>query len=305
MRDNRIARMGIGRLCKLFGKSRQAYYKRNNYNQQKYSEEVLILELVAGIRRELPGIGVHKLYWLMRQPLRTNGIKLGRDKLNELLRRHGLLIRKPKRTPKTTNSKHWLKKYPNLLKGQVVSQSEEVWVSDITFIGVGSDFNYLYLITDVYSHKIVGHNLHSRLTNEGALLALDMALKSRSKFLSNMIHHSDRGVQYCSFDYVRNLKENNIKISMTENGDPYENAMAERVNGILKNEFKLNRLFKNQYEARLAVENSIRSYNQYRPHMSCSYLTPVQAHETDLELIKLWKPKKPHHKRKQIQPKIE
>lgn len=155
----------------------------------------------------------------------------------------------------------WLKKYSNLFKDHVVSQSEEVFVFDITYISVGSDFNYLYLITDVYSHKIVGHYLHPRLTNEGALLALNMALKSRPKFLANMIHHSDRGIQYCSFDYVRNLKENNIKISMTQNGDPYENSLAERVNGILKNEFKLNRLFKTQYEARLAVENSISSYN--------------------------------------------
>lgn len=285
--------MGIGRLCKLFGKSRQAYYKRNYFNEEKLQDEMLALELVAGIRRELPGIGVHKLYWLMRQPLKTNGVKLGRDKLNELLRRQGLLIRKRKRIPKTTYSLHWLKKYPNLLKELVVSQSEEAWVSDITYISVGSDFNYLYLITDAYSHKIVGYCLHSLLTNEGALLALDMALKSRTKFLPAMIHHSDRGIQYCSFDYVRNLKDNNIEISMTENGDPYENAMAERINGILKNEFNLNRLFKNKHEATLAVQNSINAYNQYRPHMSCNYMTPGQAHETELELIKLWKPRKP------------
>jgi transposase InsO family protein len=180
-----------------------------------------------------------------------------------------------------------------LFKEIVPSQSEEVWVSDITYICVGNDFNYLYLITDAYSHKIVGYCLHSLLTNDGALLALDMALKSRTKFLPALIHHSDRGVQYCSFDYVRNLKDNGIEISMTENGDPYENAMAERINGILKNEFGLHKLFKTHYEATLAVQNSITAYNQYRPHMSCNYMTPEQAHETELELVKLWKPRKP------------
>jgi transposase InsO family protein len=285
--------MGIGRLCMLFGKTRQAYYKRNDFIEEKQQDEMVALELVAGIRRELPGLGVHKLYWLMRQPLKTNGIKIGRDKLNDLLRRHGLLIRKRRTTPKTTYSAHWLKKYPNLFKELVVSQSEEVWVSDITYICVGNDFNYLYLITDAYSHKIVGYCLHSLLTNDGALVALDMALKGRTKFLPSMIHHSDRGVQYCSFDYVRNLKENKIGISMTEKGDPYENAMAERINGILKTEFKLHKLFKTHHEALMVVEQSISAYNQSRPHMSCNYMTPNQAHETELELIKLWKPRKP------------
>jgi putative transposase len=284
--------MGIGRLCKLFGKSRQAYYKRNDFNEERQYAEMIALELVAGIRRELPGTGIHKLHWLMRQPLKSHGIKMGRDKLNALLRRHELLIKRRKVFPKTTNSMHWLKKYPNLLKELVVSRSEEVWVSDITYICVGSDFNYLFLITDSYSHKIVGHCLHSLLTNDGALVALDMALKSRTKLLPGMIHHSDRGVQYCSFDYVRSLAEHQIGVSMTENGDPYENAMAERINGILKHEFGLNKLFKNHYEASSAVERSIYAYNERRPHMSCNYLTPCQAHETELELVKKWKPKK-------------
>jgi transposase InsO family protein len=285
--------MGIGRLCNLFGKSRQAYYDRNYFNEEKRKDEIVALELVVGIRRELPGLGGHKLHWLMRQPLKTHGIKLGRDKLFKLLRQHNLLIKKRKIVPKTTDSMHWLKKYPNLFKEFVISQSEEVWVSDITYICVGNDFNYLFLITDAHSHKIVGYCLHSLLTKEGALLALDMALKTRTKFLAGMIHHSDRGIQYCSFDYVRNLKDNGIEISMTENGDPYENAMAERINGILKNEFGLHKLFKTHYEATLAIQSSINAYNQYRPHMSCNNMTPDQAHETELELIKLWKPRKP------------
>jgi transposase InsO family protein len=284
--------MGVGRLCKLFGKSRQAYYKRNEFITETQKDEMIALELVVGIRRELPGIGVHKLHWLMREPLKTHDVKMGRDKLNTLLRKHGLLIRKRKYAPKTTNSRHWLKKYSNLFKEVVPSQSEEIWVSDITYLCVGNNFNYLYLITDAYSHKIVGYCLHPLLTNDGALIALDMALKTRIKFLPGMIHHSDRGIQYCSFDYVRNLKENGIEISMTENGDPYENAMAERINGILKHEFKLNKQFKNNYDATIAVNGAIYSYNESRPHMSCNYMTPSQAHTTEQGLIKLWKPKK-------------
>ncbi len=294
--------MGVGRLCKLFGKSRQAYYQKNDFIKETRRDEMIVLELVAGIRRELPGIGVQKLHWLLRNPLKTNDVKMGRDKLNVLLRKYGLLIRMRKTAPKTTNSMHWLKKYPNLFKEVVPSQSEEVWVSDITYICVGNDFNYLYLITDAYSHKIVGHCLHPLLTNDGALVALDIALKSRTKFLPGMIHHSDRGIQYCSFDYVRNLKENSIEISMTENGDPYENAIAERVNGILKVEFGLNRQFKNHYEATLKINSSIHAYNESRPHMSCNYLTPSQAHISELELVKLWKKRKRKVAQEQLAP---
>jgi len=291
MRENRITRMGVGRLCKLFGKSRQAYYKRNYFMEEQRQAEGIALELVAGIRRELPGIGIHKLHWLMREPLKSHGVKMGRDKLNTLLREHGMLIRNRKKAPRTTNSSHWLKKYPNLIKEVEIIRSEQLWVSDITYLCVGRDFNYLSLITDAYSHKIVGYYLHTLLTNDGSLKALDMALQGR---LGNqqLIHHSDRGVQYCSFDYIRSLKEYEIGISMTENGDPYENAIAERVNGILKTEFGLNALFKTHYDALLAVNKAVSAYNILRPHMSCNYMTPDQAHVTELKLIKRWKPRK-------------
>lgn len=291
--------MGIGRLCMLFGKTRQAYYERKEFFSAKLHDEMVALELVAGVRRELPGIGVQKLHWLMRQPLKTNGVKLGRDKLNELLRRHGLLIRKRKRFPQTTNSRHWYKKYPDLIKELVISKVEEVWVSDITYLCVGNDFNYLFLITDAYSHKILGYCLHHLLANDGALIALEMALKARTHNTTELIHHSDRGVQYCSFDYVRTLVENKIAISMTENGEAYENAIAERANGILKIEFGLNKLFKTSSDARAAVHAAIAAYNLKRPHMSCGYLTPAEAHETTLELVKLWKPRKRRQAKKQ------
>ena len=210
---------------------------------------------------------------------------MGRDKLHELLRDNDLLITKKRKHPKTTNSKHWMKKYPNLIREMEINAPEQVWVCDLTYICVGFDFNYLSLITDAYSKKIVGYHLHPYLTTEGCLIALSMALLTWSGN-TNLIHHSDRGSQYCSFDYVFKLHEACISISMTENGDAYENAIAERVNGILKTDFKLNRIFKTHLEAKLAVQNSISNYNTLRPHMSCSYLTPEQAHQSTELLVK-------------------
>jgi transposase InsO family protein len=154
---------------------------------------------------------------------------------------------------------------------------------------VGYDFNYLSLITDAYSRKVVGYCLHPNLSAEGSLQALDMALKGRTKFLPELIHHSDRGTQYCSFEYVLDLKESAIAISMTEDGEGYENQIAERMNGILKTEFNLNRIFKSHDEAKLAVAQSIDAYNTKRPHLSCDYLTPMQAHEMEGQLQKKWK----------------
>lgn len=215
---------------------------------------------------------------------------MGRDKLWKLLREHNLLIRKRKSYPKTTNSKHWMKKYPNLIKELSIGCAEQVWVSDITYISIGNDFYYLSLITDAYSRKIMGYHLHPFLNTEGCLKALDMALSERTK-MDGLIHHSDRGTQYCSFDYIMKLKENNIEISMTENGDPYENAIAERINGILKTEFRLNRIFKTYMEALLAVKTSTYNYNTLRPHMSCNLLTPQEAHFTDGPLVRHWKSK--------------
>jgi transposase InsO family protein len=244
---------------------------------------------VAQIRRELPGIGTKKLYWCLREPFKTHGIKMGRDKLHELLTKNGMLIRRKRGVPKTTNSRHWLKKYPNLIQELVVAQSEQLWVSDITYLCVGYDFNYLSLITDAYSHKIVGYCLYPNLSAQGCLHALEMALRSRTKFLPDIIHHSDRGTQYCSFEYVLKLRESNIAISMTQDGEGYENQIAERMNGILKTEFNLNRIFKSHEEARIAVQLSIEAYNNKRPHLSCGYLTPLQAHETTVGFEKKWK----------------
>src|SRR4051812_15306703 len=271
--------MGVGPLCKLFGKSRQAYYNKNWALSDQEQEELIVLDMVAQIRRELPGLGLRKLYMCLYRPFRSNGIKMGRDKLNTLLRKHGLLITKRKRQPKTTQSNHWFRKYTNLLKGIEVTGSEQVWVADITYISVGYDFNYLSLITDAYSRKIMGYHLHHQLTNEGTIKALKMALSNRNTG-SYLIHHSDRGVQYCRYDYVDILRKEGIEISMTEFGEAYENPIAERVNGILKTEFGLSQVFRSRTQALMTVGHSITAYNHLRPHMSCDWLTPEVAHLT-------------------------
>jgi transposase InsO family protein len=184
-------------------------------------------------------------------------------------------------------------KYPNLIKDLVISSTETVWVCDMTYICVGQNFSYLSLITDAHSRLIVGYCLHQFLNTEGCVKALEMAIANRTKLNKDhkLIHHSDRGSQYCSFQYVKKLRDAGIIISMTDNGDPYENAMAERLNGILKADFKLNRWFKSHAEALLATDAAVRNYNTLRPHMSCNYLTPQAAHQLDQPLRKHWKKK--------------
>ncbi|MCF0057188.1 IS3 family transposase [Dyadobacter sp. CY356] len=278
----------------MFGYSRQSFYSKQQYLSQQNHDQLLVLDLVAAIRRDIPGLGSHKLYRLLEPSLRLSGIKLGRDKLHSLLQANKLLVRSARTIPKTTNSNHWMKKYPNLIKDFEINTTESVWVCDLTYLCVGSGFNYLSLITDAHSRLIVGYCLHPFLTAEGCVQALKMALSTRKKLDQNscLIHHSDRGSQYCSFQYVSILIEASVRISMTENGDPYENAIAERVNGILKADFRLNRVFKSQAEAVVATEMAVHNYNTLRPHMSCDYLTPQAAHMLDQPLQKHWKKKK-------------
>ncbi|WP_449436906.1 IS3 family transposase [Pedobacter steynii] len=215
---------------------------------------------------------------------------MGRDQLFELLRFHGLLMRRRKRYTKTTNSHHWLKRYPNLTKHMILSAPEQLWVSDITYIRTLDGFSYLSLITDAYSRKIVGHALHPNLEATGCILALEMAIQNRKRetpFI--LVHHSDRGIQYCSQNYVAILNGDRIAISMTQTGSPYENALAERVNGIIKNEFSPELVYKNHKEAKDNIGMIIRNYNTKRPHASLDYLTPDQAHGISGHLNKRWK----------------
>jgi putative transposase len=241
-------------------------------------------------------LGTRKLYHMITPLLEAHGIKAGRDYLFDLLASHKLLIRQRKRKVITTDSRHWMHKYANLITGLCCHRPEQVWVSDITYIRIGNQWGYLSLITDACSRKIMGHCLRSDLSAQGCIEALQMALANRIYPGEPLIHHSDRGSQYCSADYVRLLKDNHIAISMTQNGDPYENALAERVNGIIKTEFNLFSSQTGFEQTSKLVQDSIRAYNELRPHSSCDLLTPAQAHLRQEPLKKRWK----HYPKKRI-----
>lgn len=237
-----------------------------------------MIKLVQDIRIEQPKIGTEKLYGLIKADLDKQNIKIGRCKLNSILKTNGMLVRKKKTAVITTNSRHRFRKYPNLVKDKEITQPEQVWASDITYIRTSKGFNYLHLITDVYSKRIVGFELSDNLKAESTINALKMAIKGRKYPERHLTHHSDRGIQYCSDDYIEMLMNNDIAISMTEHSDPYENAIAERVNGILKQEFMIGEGFRDHIMALREVKKSINIYNHKRPHRSCEMLTPAQAH---------------------------
>jgi putative transposase len=212
---------------------------------------------------------------------------MGRDAFYDLLRANSLLVRKRRsRKPRTTISGPW-KRYPNLIRGLSPTNANEVWVSDITYVRVGEGFCYLSLITDAYSRKIVGHSLYRDLSARGCVAALRMALRSSKPDRAALIHHSDRGLQYYSSAYMKVLGPR-VSISMTEKGDPLENAIAERVNGILKDEL-LERRFQSFTEARMKIDEAVSTYNNLRPHLSIDLLTPAEAHARTGELKRLWK----------------
>jgi len=276
-------------LCRLFGKTRYAYYDHLWRSQRNTIREEIILQEVIVIRKKLPRLGTRKLHLMLEPQLQSHNIRIGRDCLFDLLEAHGMLIRKRKRKVFTTDSKHWMHKYSNLAKLLVITDPEQLWVSDITYIRLVNQWGYLSLITDAYSRKIMGYCFRTDLSTQGCLSALKMAIAQRSYPRHPLTHHSDRGTQYCSGEYVELLKSEQIVISMTEAGDPYENALAERVNGIIKEEFNL-------YESRDGFEQtykrivkSIEAYNGLRPHSSCDFLTPENAHLRSGELRKRWK----------------
>jgi transposase InsO family protein len=258
-------------------------------------EEVVILKMVEEVRAEMPRLGGKKLYFLLSTPLQAHSINIGRDRLFSLLGEYGLLVRRRKRRkPLTTNSDHPFFKYPNLIRELEVMRPNQLWVSDITYIPSGSGFCYLSLITDAYSRKIVGWCLWQNLKRDGTVQALNMALGDVDRSRAHrLIHHSDRGLQYCSHEYTDLLAMNGITISMTEKGDPYENAIAERVNGILKTEFGLGERFYSYEQAAEQVKSAIDIYNKRRPHASCNYLTPEQAHSLQGKLKSKWKKNEP------------
>jgi transposase InsO family protein len=284
-------------LCKWFGISRQSYYQ----HEWSLSEEVfhcgLLIEEIKHIRSRHRRMGVRKLQELLRPFMREHDIKMGRDGLFDLLSHHGLLVRRRKRNVKTTYSHHWLKKYPNLIVDFTPTKPNELWVSDITYWKTGEINFYISLITDAYSRKIVGYHLSDTLHAEQTIKALNMAvsmLGKHSVISKQLIHHSDRGVQYCSYSYVNLLKKKHIDISMTQNGDPLENAIAERVNGIIKDEYLLNYQCNSITDARKLLAMSVSLYNSERPHSSIGNFTPEFVHSEYLQIEenkirKLWK----------------
>lgn len=272
----------------LLGYSRQSYYQGIKFIQQKAYEADIVIDEVLRYRKHQKRLGTRKLLHEMQGFLEAHNFQIGRDAMFNLLAERGLLITKRKRRGCiTTLSKHRFKKYPNIIKGFIPIAPNQLWVSDITYIHLSDDFAYLSLITDAYSHKIVGFYLSEDLSAKGPLKALKMALTGNTD-CENLIHHSDRGVQYCCDEYVKLLQSNNFKISMTENGDPLENPLAERVNGILKSEL-LEEVFVDFKIAQQAIAVACSTYNHLRPHGSIDNLKPVEAHQRTGELNKRWK----------------
>ena len=286
----------IGVCCSLLGYSRQAYYQYQKQQEKEAFEEELIVQEVLRHRRLQKRIGGRKLFGMMSNFLQQHAIGIGRDAFFSVLRKYGLLVRIRRRKAITTDSNHPYRKYPNLIKEFIPIAPNQLWVSDITYIVVGNGFGYLSLITDAFSRKIVGFCLHKTLSAQGTIEALKQALKNLpdrqagNPNSKGLIHHSDRGVQYCCYEYVEILQKNHIKISMTEKGDPLENAIAERVNGILKTEL-LEEAYSSFEQAKEGIAVAISTYNHLRPHNSIGNLTPFEAHSLNRGVLpkRLWK----------------
>lgn len=280
-------------LCGLFGRTRQAYYARQWEAGREALETRVVVDLVKRERVAQPKMGTRKLYFRIRQDLEAMGIKMGRDALFDLLREERLLIRRRRRGSVTTLSHHRFRCYRNLLEALAIDRPEQAWVADITYLRVGDGFVYLSLITDAYSRKIMGYHLHPTLEASGCLKALEMALKNR-QYEGALIHHSDRGIQYCSHDYTTRLRKAGVAVSMTLSGSA-ENAIAERVNGILKGEYLLDATFESFEAALRQTKQAIKLYNNERPHLSLSMATPEQVHQGQGPQLRLWKD---HRRRK-------
>lgn len=269
------------RVCQWVKMSPQNYYARRTAWCRQEVDLKLMLELVGTERQQQPRLGVRKLYYLIQGELQAAGVKMGRDRLFEELRKTGLLVeRKPSEWPKTTNFDATLPVFKNLIKQRQLTGRNQVWVADITYIRTREAFMYLGLITDKWSRKIVGFHLGETLAVGGVLKALAMALgglKSNEK----PIHHSDRGCQYASHAYVRRVRQAGMKMSMTEQNHTAENALAERVNGILKQEYWLDATFATKPEARRATVQSVYLYNHRRPHTALGLRTPEKVHSAN------------------------
>ncbi|MEI7903708.1 MAG: IS3 family transposase [bacterium] len=268
----------INGLCRRAGITRQNYYARRRERQRQTVDADLVVNLVRQERQMQPRLGGRKLLHLVSKELRANKVEMGRDRFFGVLREHGLLLEPKPARPRTTNSRHSLPVFHNLIAGSAPTAPNEQLVGDLTYIRTDEGFLYAALLTDRFSRKIVGNDIGDSLEAEGCLRTLDMALLALPAG-TRPIHHSDRGCQYCCHAYVERLQEAGLGISMTEQMHCYENALAERVNGILKQEYGLDATFRTKEQARKAFAEAVWLYNNRRPHLSLNYRIPAEVHE--------------------------
>lgn len=284
--------MRITDLTELLGYSKQAYYKKIKIKEKQDIQESLVLDLVKQKRKLWKKGSGRNLHAALKTEFNRHDVKMGRDKFFDLLRNNGLLIKKKHRRTRTTFSYHHFHKHPNLIRELEVTRVNQIIVTDITYLYLSgtNSFAYLFLVTDLFSRKVLGYNVSNNLSAKSGVKALRMALKNMSD-TKDTIHHSDRGVQYCSHEYTKILKDNNIKISMTENSDPLENAVAERINKTLKEEFTTDKQisFSNYREARIIMSQIIKFYNDERPHRTLEMYTPTIAYQMNRKLKRKWK----------------
>ncbi|MFV5696721.1 IS3 family transposase [Flavobacterium sp. LB3P122] len=273
----------------MFGIDRQVYYRRIRRKIVKQDKAEQVVLMVDTIRKTMPRIGTRKLYYLLSDKLLL--IKIGRDKFFDILRANHLLVQPKRSYHITTNSHHRFRKHENLILDLEINRPEQVWVSDITYIGKRDNPYYLSLVTDAYSKKIMGYFVANNLNTQSSVMALKMALKQRKDFNLPLIHHSDRGIQYCANEYQEELNKNKVLCSMTQNSDPYENAVAERINGVLKQEFKIDKYNQGVKITNQIIKESVTIYNELRPHYSNYMLTPNQMHSQSIINMRTYKAK--------------
>jgi transposase InsO family protein len=283
--------ISLANLCSWFGLTRQAYYQSKNRVEKDLIEQEILLDKIGDIRKDHKRLGGRKLFFKLEAFMDEHNIKMGRDAFFDLLRDNKLLVKQRKSHHVTTNSNHWMKKYPHLIKDIEPIGPNHVWVSDITYWKTKGGHYYISFITDAYSRKIVGYHVADTMEAIESATALKMAIKTLKISAKGLIHHSDRGSQYCSSMYVNILKKEGIKISMTENGDPLENAIAERINGIIKGEYLFDYLIKTLLNAKEVLKSVVKLYNEDRPHSSIGNAVPSKVHnnDTDIEIKRLWK----------------
>lgn len=281
-------------LCKLFGVTKQAFYKHVDHSMDNYARERFVLEFVKGVRQKDPGLGGEKLWLMYRNEFGHSVASVGRDCFCAILSKYDLTVRKRFRVPRTTDSSHHLPQYPDLTKTLLLDHPNQLWVSDITYITIWRSessyvFCYLSLVTDAYTKEIIGYCVGETLGSCYTVKALEMAIERiKGVEVKRLIHHSDRGLQYASADYIAILRHHGVCPSMTENGNPKDNAIAERVNGIIKNELFRGMRFSSIQEVKKAVDMAVHFYNNERPHMSLNMLTPAQAGQMEGQIKKKW-----------------